>query len=122
MKYPTKKRMQKYAASAVCALSILTAVQAAPVWAAPVQTAAVSQGAAQQHVQSANWEPSVKASLNQFMDMYGSRSASYDAANRPYAVFDFDNTTSILDVEEQLMVWQLDRPAIITGRPWSTTA
>lgn len=111
MKYPTKKRMQKYAASVVCALSILTAVQAAPVWAAPVHTAAVSQSAAQQHVQSANWEPTVKASLNQFMDMYGSRSASYDAANRPYAVFDFDNTTSILDVEEQLMVWQLDRLA-----------
>ena len=54
MKYPTKKRMQKYAASVVCALSILTAVQAAPVWAAPVQTVAVSQSAAQQHVQSAN--------------------------------------------------------------------
>lgn len=111
MKYTTKKRMQKYAASVVCAVSIFTAVQAVPVWTAPVQAASVSQSSVQQHVESPNWDPAVKASLNQFMDMYGSRSASYDAGSRPYAVFDFDNTTSILDVEEQLMVWQLDRLA-----------
>lgn len=43
--------------------------------------------------------------------MYGNRSALYDPQNRPYAVFDFDNTTSILDVEEQLMIWQLDHLA-----------
>lgn len=111
MKYTTKKRMKKYAASVVCALSILTAVQANPMWSVPVQAASVSQQAVQQHVQSPNWEPTVKTSLNQFMDMYGNRSSSYDASNRPYAVFDFDNTTSILDVEEQLMIWQLDHLA-----------
>ena len=111
MKQENKKRVQRCAASVLCALSIFTAAQVTPVWAAPAVPAAASSQAVQQHVESANWEPTVKASLNEFMDTYGNRSASYDKNARPYAVFDFDNTTSILDVEEQLMIWQLDHLA-----------
>ncbi len=60
------------------------------------------------YVEAAGWDPTVKARLNEFMDLYGKYSAAYDAANKPYAVFDFDNTTSILDVEEILIIYQLN--------------
>ncbi len=62
-------------------------------------------------IQSPNWEPSVKKGLQDFFRLYGNRSLAYNPANPPYAVFDFDNTTSIMDVEEQLMIWQLDHLA-----------
>ncbi|WP_196605154.1 HAD family hydrolase [Pectinatus haikarae] len=62
-------------------------------------------------LQSENWAPEVRGTLNDFLLTYGKYSPNYDKHERPYAVFDFDNTTSVLDVEEQLMIWQLEHLA-----------
>ena len=48
-----------------------------------------------------DWAPDVKEAVNDFLELYhGTRDA--------YAVFDFDNTSAIFDVEEQLMAYQLE--------------
>ena len=50
-----------------------------------------------------DWSDEVKKAINDFVDMYGMASENY-AEGESYVVFDFDNTTSIFDVEEQLAV------------------
>ena len=53
------------------------------------------------HLQRQDWSDDVRDGLNCFMD---------DCAGieNAYVVFDFDNTTSIFDVEEQLAIYQLE--------------
>ena len=46
------------------------------------------------------WNPYVKQAIDDFIAEYGN-------TENAYVVFDFDNTTSIFDVEEQLAVYQL---------------
>ena len=46
------------------------------------------------------WNPYVKEAIDDFI-------ATYGGTKNAYVVFDFDNTTSIFDVEEQLAVYQL---------------
>ena len=58
------------------------------------------------HVERDDWSDEVKKAINDFVDMYGMASENY-AEGQSYVVFDFDNTTSIFDVEEQLAVYQL---------------
>ena len=58
------------------------------------------------HVERDDWADDVKAAVNDFMDMYGKASENY-AEGESYVVFDFDNTCSIFDVEEQLAIYQL---------------
>lgn len=58
------------------------------------------------HVERDDWADDVKAAVNDFMDMYGKASENY-AEGESYVVFDFDNTCSIFDVEEQLAAYQL---------------
>ncbi len=53
-----------------------------------------------------DWADDVKSSLNDLLATYGENGTA--PAENPYAVFDFDNTTSIFDVEEQLAVYQLE--------------
>ncbi len=52
-----------------------------------------------------DWNPDVKRGLNDLIINYGKTSPNYD--KNSYVVFDFDNTTAIFDVEEQLIVYQL---------------
>ncbi|SDF67955.1 hypothetical protein [Desulfovibrio legallii] len=59
-------------------------------------------------LQSERWEPTVRQSINEMFVLYGKGSPGYNPSIRPYAVFDFDNTVSILDVEEQLAIYQLE--------------
>ncbi|MBR5309932.1 MAG: bifunctional metallophosphatase/5'-nucleotidase, partial [Oscillospiraceae bacterium] len=47
-----------------------------------------------------DWNPYVKQAIDDFI-------ATYGGTENAYVVFDFDNTTSIFDVEEQLAVYQL---------------
>lgn len=56
-----------------------------------------------------DWAPDVKKALNDLLATCGAGSPSYD--KNAYAVFDFDNTTAIFDVEEQLIVYQLETMA-----------
>ncbi|MDO4488416.1 MAG: hypothetical protein Q4B67_04960 [Eubacteriales bacterium] len=58
------------------------------------------------HVERDDWDAFVKTAVNDFMDMYGKTSKNY-AEGKSYVVFDFDNTCSIFDVEEQLAIYQL---------------
>ena len=73
-------------------------------------TTVINMSTAEAAVTSQQWEPSVKAGINDFLTAYGNKSANYQTG-QSYAVFDFDNTTSIMDVEEQLQIWQLDHLA-----------
>ena len=59
-------------------------------------------------LQSDRWDPVVRERLNELFVLYGRNSPDYNPSIRPYAVFDFDNTVSILDVEEQLAIYQLE--------------
>ena len=52
------------------------------------------------HVVRDDWDPFVAQAVNDFVDTYGN-------TENAYVVFDFDNTCSIFDVEEQLAVYQL---------------
>ncbi|MER2151850.1 MAG: hypothetical protein ABS900_09570, partial [Candidatus Limivicinus sp.] len=49
-----------------------------------------------------DWADDVKQSLNDLMATCGKTGTT--PAESPYAVFDFDNTSCIFDVEEQLAV------------------
>ena len=59
-------------------------------------------------LQREGWDPTVRRSINEMFVLYGRGSSGYNPSIRPYAVFDFDNTVSILDVEEQLAIYQLE--------------
>lgn len=73
-----------------------------------------------------DWNDDVKTAINDLLDTYGSGGKT--PADTPYAVFDFDNTCSIFDMEEQTVVYQLQtmafeiqpdqmRDIIVTGIP-----
>lgn len=73
-----------------------------------------------------DWNDDVKDALNSLLDTYGK--GGNDPADSPYAVFDFDNTCSIFDIEEQTVVYQIQtmsfeikpgemRDILITGVP-----
>ena len=53
-----------------------------------------------------DWSDDVKQSLNDLISTFGKNGTA--PAESPYAVFDFDNTSCIFDVEEQLAVYQLE--------------
>ncbi|MBR4755373.1 MAG: hypothetical protein IK076_00360, partial [Bacteroidales bacterium] len=50
------------------------------------------------------WAEDVRAGVNDFLDCYGSGSANQ--AEKPYVVFDFDNTTCIFDIQYQMVPFQ----------------
>lgn len=56
-----------------------------------------------------SWSPVVRNGINDMMTKYGRTAEGYD--DTTYAVFDFDNTCTIFDVEEQLAVYQLQHMA-----------
>lgn len=55
-----------------------------------------------------NWAPEVHKALDELIKEEGSFSRHYDEGRRPYAVFDFDNTTILSDISVTLMVYQID--------------
>lgn len=52
------------------------------------------------------WNPNVKDNVNAFLKEYGKDSEKYQ--ENSYVVFDFDNTCSIFDLQEQLAIYQLE--------------
>lgn len=110
-------RKNKFGCALICTTALLAALNVTPIGTTAMTvphigmvSAATVPGYGNQ-VESANWDVTVKTDINDFLKLYGNQSASYDWQNHPYAVFDFDNTSSILDIEEQLMIWQLNRLA-----------
>jgi len=54
------------------------------------------------------WAPEVRRGIDDLIAAVGRDSPSYDPANRPYVVFDFDNTTCIFDIQYQTYIYQLE--------------
>lgn len=54
-----------------------------------------------------DWNPDVHSKISAMLKECGKSSKGYDATARPYAVFDFDNTSIINDVEISLLNYQL---------------
>lgn len=50
------------------------------------------------------WAPDVKTAINDFLETYGEDGQM--TVNNPYVVFDFDNTTSIFDIQYQMVPFQ----------------
>ena len=50
------------------------------------------------------WAPDVRKGLNEFLKLYGKGGKL--AGDKPYVVFDFDNTTSIFDIQYQMVPFQ----------------
>ena len=55
-----------------------------------------------------SWEPVVYEALSDMIAREGILSENYDPECRPYAVFDFDNTTIINDISLTLMIYQIE--------------
>ncbi len=62
--------------------------------------------AARAHTDPARWSPFNARRLEALIAQHGSRSAHYNAARRPYCVFDWDNTCIMNDCEEALFMYQ----------------
>lgn len=73
----------------------------------PFMAAAVSC-AGPQVLPRDNWNPEVYEALCGLMADYGVASEEYDRECRPYAVFDFDNTTIMNDITMTLMIYQAE--------------
>lgn len=69
---------------------------------------AVQETNAELELEENNWVPETRDAINRLMSTYGIQSGNYDSADKPYAIFDFDNTTSFFDVEEALLIYQLE--------------
>ena len=52
----------------------------------------------------ADWADDVKRAINDFID-------DYDEKDKGYAVFDFDNTITIFDIEDQILEYQIENMA-----------
>ena len=62
----------------------------------------IATQACTQYVTHPDWNPDAKKAINSFIRTEGNKK------ERPYVVFDFDNTCSIFDISEQLMIYQLE--------------
>jgi hypothetical protein len=61
-----------------------------------------------QYLTEKNWAPWSKKIINQMFDAFGRNNVNYNPENRPWAMFDCDNTISLTDVQEQLFIYQLE--------------
>lgn len=76
---------------------------------APKNVAATHQTAPQ--LITGQWDNFNRQQLNQLIVHYGKTSVNYDAKNPPYAVFDWDNTSIFLDIEEAVLIYQIEHLA-----------
>lgn len=73
------------------------------------QTASqVSQALQAQKLEKGNWDDFNRVQLDKMLATYGKSSPNYDPAKPPYVVFDWDNTSIFLDIQEALLVYQLE--------------
>lgn len=59
------------------------------------------------HLTQKNWAPRTYQALCDVIAAYGNESSSYNPDKPPYVVFDFDNTSAIMDIEDLLMLYML---------------
>jgi phosphoserine phosphatase len=58
-------------------------------------------------LQTRHWDPFNQAQIEQLISRYGKHSAGYNPKKPPYAVFDWDNTSIFLDIEEAVLAYQI---------------
>ena len=54
-----------------------------------------------------NWDPFNKKQIENLINQFGKASKSYNPEKPPYVVFDWDNTSIFLDIEEATLGYQL---------------
>ncbi|WP_232696613.1 haloacid dehalogenase-like hydrolase [Brevibacillus daliensis] len=97
--------------SAVLSLSLMLGV--APTFAAP-QTQAPAAQSAQKQLQvldQGKWAEKTHDAVQKMIDQYGVKSPNYKADKKPYAVFDWDNTSIMHDTQEALFIYQINHLA-----------
>lgn len=80
----------------------------------PMAAALVAAGCASissQGVAAGNWDAFNRSQINALIAGTGKSSAGYNAAKPPYVVFDWDNTSVFLDIEEASLIYQLENLA-----------
>ncbi len=55
-----------------------------------------------------NWDPFNKKQIENLINKYGNSGTNYDRDKPPYVVFDWDNTSIFLDIEEATLIYQLE--------------
>ncbi|WP_052134467.1 haloacid dehalogenase-like hydrolase [Collimonas arenae] len=75
---------------------------------APSELLAKEAKAAGLTLDRAKWSPRNREQLQALLARNGSSSASYNPKRRPYAVFDWDNTSIMNDTEEALLMYQIN--------------
>ncbi|MBV5290824.1 MAG: haloacid dehalogenase-like hydrolase [Curvibacter lanceolatus] len=66
------------------------------------------QAAAPQTLAPGQWESFNRQQINELIARVGKTSAGYNPAKPPYVVFDWDNTSVFLDIEEAALIYQLE--------------
>jgi phosphoserine phosphatase len=67
--------------------------------------------AASQELNPGRWAPANYKAMQTLIDIYGNKSPNYNPDKRPYAVFDWDNSSIMNDTEEALFAYQIQNLA-----------
>lgn len=59
------------------------------------------------YIKRLNWEGSLYIAINELIAKHGKDNKAYNQENKPFAVFDWDNTSIIGDVEEALLYYMV---------------
>ena len=59
------------------------------------------------YIKRLNWEESLYIAINKLIAKHGKDNRAYNPAKKPFAVFDWDNTSIIGDVEEALLYYMV---------------
>ena len=62
-----------------------------------------------EYIKRNNWNERNFKAINALIDKYGRQNPTYDVTHKPFAVFDWDNTSIIGDVEETLLAYMVIR-------------
>ncbi|GGX41832.1 HAD family hydrolase [Undibacterium squillarum] len=79
--------------------------------AAPALAKPAAPAAASVFLDPAKWSPRNHALLTSIIAKHGNTSKTYNPKRRPYAVFDWDNTSIMNDCEEALLMYQINHLA-----------
>lgn len=105
-------KLKMFALSAAT-LAVLTACQVpnAPLSGSQNAATVAPQSSSKAILIKGAWEDQLYAKLNQLIAEHGKASPNYKAENRPYVVFDWDNTTIINDIGEATFTYQIENLA-----------
>lgn len=93
------------------ASAIALSLAAGPGWVVAAEAAGVAPAATEQHalkLKELNWDKFNREKIDELIAKYGKTSPNYNPSKKPYAVFDWDNTTVFLDIQEAALIYQLE--------------